>query len=295
MRTRLLFALAFVVLVSALIVVRDLGFLGGRERGGPLTFGAAGVGMAMKPGRVARFGLGVKLDGGPVRVQNVRPRVWSPEVDILGPTVSERSIGAARARRWPPPWAVTPLEDATLRGPAPAALMGLRAKRPGIYYALGLRVDYRRGQRRFRRSVGQLLCISVGKGQECDIGYHGPGDARVAQLGGPSRYPGATLTPTTASYGEAGEYRLQLTVANQTRSVIDVSDVALDRNGLGVVLDRSRPIDFHLSAHGYQVLRLRVRVPACRPFGITFDRLRAKLDGERRSIPLSLPLHFGCG
>jgi hypothetical protein len=277
LRARLLFALGFVLVVSALIVLRDKGLLGGREDGGPLRIATAHVGKSAKPGEAVRFDLDGTLQGRPVRVQNVRSRIVSPELVVLGPTIGGRQ-----------------LEDATLSGATQRAAMSLRAERPGLYYALGLIVDYRRGQRRFREREPQSLCIAVRTGARCNLGYRGPHDARVAQVGGPSRYRRARLTASAAHYDAPGEYALLLTLANQTRSAIDVSDLAFDRNGLGVAITSAEPADFELAPHGYRVVRLRARLPACRPFHTIFDRLRARLDGERRSIPLSLALDFGC-
>jgi hypothetical protein len=128
----------------------------------------------------------------------------------------------------------------------------------------------------------------------CDVDYKGPGDARVAQVGGPSRYRHARLTATRARYTQAGQYGLRVTISNQTGAAIDVSDLALDPNALDVELTLSEPHSFHLPPHGYRVVKLHVRFPACNAFTLTFSRLRAQLDGDKRSIPLSLPLEFGC-
>jgi hypothetical protein len=74
-----------------------------------------------------------------------------------------------------------------------------------------------------------------------------------------------------------------------------VSGLALDENGLDVEVTASEPASFHLPPHGYRVVKLHVLFPGCKTFAaVTFSRLRAQLDGEKRSIPLSLPLEFGC-
>jgi hypothetical protein len=295
MRYRVAFALAFVAVVGGLIALRDHGFLGGREAGGPFRIRTAAIALEMQRDAIAAFTLSGRLEGDAVRVQNVRPRLASPEVEVLGPNLYAGHLGAARPKRWPPRGAGAALEDARVDDARVGAIMGLRAQRAGLYYVLGLVVDYRRGQRRFRDREPQSLCISVHTKQRCDLDYGGPGDARVAQVGGPSRYPGSELSETEAAYTEAGEYRLRITIANQTRSAIDVSAIALDDNAFGVELTASAPDEFHLPPKGYRVVRLRARLPRCMPSSITFSRLRAKLDSERRSIPLSLPLRFGCG
>jgi hypothetical protein len=276
MRIRLLFALGFVVLVSALIVARDKGYLGGREVGGPLELKLRSGAQRVDRGQPARFRVTGALAGPPVRVQNVRPGVASPELGV-----DSRVEGR-------------PLEDATLASdPIPPVVFTLRAPRAGLYYAVGMVVDYRRGQRRFRDREAAALCISVHTRQRCDPDYDGPGDARVAQAGGPSRYRGARFTEHRASYSTPGDYTAHLTVVNRTRSTINVARVSLDRNAT-VSLTSVEPAGLRLAPHSAAGLRVRLHAGACaRP--ITFDRLRAHLDGERRSIPLSLPLEFRCG
>jgi hypothetical protein len=277
-RGRLLFALGFVVVVVALILLRDRGYLGGRQLGGPLQIGAGGVALVARPGEAAFAPLGGRLSGGSVQVQNVRPRVVSPELEVIGPRLEQGG----------------PLEGSSLESGAFAAKLGLRAQRAGFYYAIGLITDYRRGQRRFRDREDQSVCIAIRMKAHCDPGYEGPGDARVAQVGGPSRYRHARLQPDRARYEKPGPYGLRLTVANQTRSAIDVADLRLDDNALDVEVTTAEPTSFHLPPHGYRVVKIHLRFPACKAFALTFSRLRARLDGEKRSIPLSLPLEFGC-
>jgi hypothetical protein len=277
-RGRLLFALGFVVVVVALIVLRDHGYLGGRQLGGPLRVGAGGVALAARPGQVAFAPFGGRLRGGPVRVQNVRPRLLSPELEVVGPDLDTGG----------------PLEGARLGDAVVSGRMGLRAQRAGFYYAVGLIVDYRRGQRRYRDREAQTVCVAVRMRARCSPGYKGPGDARVAQVGGPSRYRHARLTADRARYERPGEYGLRVTIANQTKAAIDVSHLALDDNGLDVEITATEPAGFHLPPHGYRVVKLHTAFPACKASHVTFARLRAELDGELRSIPLSLPLDFGC-
>ena len=291
LRPRALLAVAFVAIVGGLILLRDEGYLGGRLKGGPLRIGGAHAAATAKPRQVIAFPLRGSLKGGPVRVQNVRSRIVSPELEVLGPNVSAEDFKGF-VRGWPPPFAATALEDATVRGEAPVALVGLRAQRTGLYYAHGLVVDYRRGQRRYRDRESQRLCIALSRRQRCDLGYRGPGAARVAQVGGPARYPGAKLSEDAATYRRPGDARLTITLSNQTRSVIDVSGIEFDPNPSGVAVVGTEPEEARLSPHGYQVVRLRLSVPP-RCDG-RFARLRADLDKDRRSIPLSLPLRFAC-
>jgi hypothetical protein len=277
-RARLLFAAGFVVVVVALIVLRDHGYVGGRQLGGPLHVGAGGIALPARPGQVAFAPFGGRLRGGPVRVQNVRPRLLSPELEVVGPNLDTG----------------VPLEGARVEGEEVTGRMGLRAQRAGLYYAVGLIVDYRRGQRRYRERDAQTVCIAVRMKASCNQDYHGPGDARVAQVGGPSRYRHARLTAHRAHYERPSVYGLRVTIANQTKAPIDVSHLALDDNGLGVEITATEPASFHLPPHGYRVVKLHASLPGCKPFHVTFSRLRAELDGELRSIPLSLSLDFGC-
>jgi hypothetical protein len=276
-KARLAFAAGFVVLVVALIVIRGHGYLGGRQLGGPLELEIADAGQRVGLGQSARFRILGSLSERAVRVQNVRPRAESPELELVT-TVAGR-----------------PLEDGRLEPSdhgIPPATVDLRARRAGLYYAVGLIVDYRRGQRRFRDREAATLCIAVHTQQKCDLAYKGPGDARVAQVGGPSRYRGAAFSTRRARYDKPGSYRVRVTVANQTRTAIDVAQLSLDANDAGVELTGSTPATFHLAPRGHRLVRLRLRFPACA--SARFERLRARLDGEKRSVPLSLPLEFGC-
>lgn len=266
MRTRAAFALAFVAAVSGLIALRDAGYLGGRHRGGPLR-------ITLVSDTPPTVRLAARLSGKPVRVQNVRVRVRSPGLSLRGPRLLDGR----------------PLEDAALRDRRTPLTLGLRARAPGTYYAFGLITDYRRGQRRYRDKEAQTLCLAVGRRRRCDPTYDGPGAARVAQVGGPSRYPGARVDARTATYSRRGTYDVAVTISNQTRSVIDVSRVALDPSphmtGVG---DGT----FRLTPHGSHIVRLTLTAKKCGY--ATFRRLRADLDGKRRSIPLSLSLRLAC-
>ncbi len=266
LRARALFALAFVAGVCGLIALRDAGYLGGRHRGGPLR-------VTVISDRPPVVRLAAHLKGDAVRIQNVRVRVRSPGLSLAGPRLPD-----GRA-----------LEDATLRAGRTPLTLGLRALRPGTYYALGLITDYRRGQRRFRDREMQTLCLAVGRRRRCDPTYRGPGAARVAQMGGPSRYPGARVGTRAATYATPGTYRVRLTVANVTRSVIHVKDVGLDRNP---TVASGGPAPFRLGPHGSHDVLLTLTMRACGR--VTFRRLRARLDGDRKSIPLSLALRFAC-
>jgi hypothetical protein len=225
-------------------------------------------------GETVRFRVKTSLSVPDVRVQNVRARIRSPELAVA------KSVAGH------------PLENSVLERPVDPFFIALRARRPGLYYAIGLILDYRRGERRFRDREAQVLCIAVQTRQRCDLDYQGPGDARVAQVGGPSRYPGAVFTEQEARYNDPGEHRVRLTISNRTGVAIDVARLSLDANGLGVALASAEPAAFDLGPHEHRLVKLTVRMPACG--NVRFGRLRAQLDGDKRSIPLSLPLRFGC-
>jgi hypothetical protein len=271
---RWLFAAGFVALVVGLIVLRDHGYLGGRELGGPLELTAPDAARAVDRGETVRFRVKTSLSVSEVRVQNVRARIRSPELAVA------KSVAGH------------PLENAVLERPVEPIFIALRARRPGLYYAIGLILDYRRGERRFRDREAQVLCIAVQTRQRCDLDYQGPGDARVAQVGGPSRYRGAVFAEQEARYGAPGEHRIRLTISNRTGVPIDVARLSLDANAPGVALALAQPAAFELGPHEHRLVRLTVRMPACGD--VRFGRLRAQLDGDKRSIPLSLPLRFGC-
>jgi hypothetical protein len=293
MKWRVAAAVAFVAVVGALIVLRDHGYLGGRESGGPFAIHTAGVTSTARLDEVRGFGIDGQLKGKPIDIQNVRVRIASPELKVLGPNLSLSRCGACPIPHWPP-LASRPLEGAHLDVASPRALIGLRAERPGLYYALGLITDYRRGQRRYRDREAQLLCISVHTQQQCNGAYAGPGAARVAQVGGPSRYPGARFSVTSATYKAPGDYAIRMTISNRTRSAIDVAKIALDANGLGATI-ASDPAAFHLAPHGFQTVRLQLTATKCTTGGVaTLSRLRADLDKAKRSIPLSLPIVMRC-
>lgn len=274
-RGRLLFAVGFAVAVSTVIVLRDQGYLLGRKQGGPLRMRFAGDASSGGPrNSIAGFGLFGNLSGDRVEVQNFAARVLSPGVELLGPRVALNACGVCDPRRWPPPGAGAVLEGERIGARRPEAIIGLRARRPGLYYLLGFYLDYRRGQRRFRDTSDQSLCIAVATSQKCNLSYGGPGSARVAQIGGPSSYPGAKLTKHAASYGP-GTHALRITLVNRTHSPIVVSGLPLG----------ARPARLRLRARGHRSVVLQMRCPAGR-----VRRLRARVDGRAREIPLSLPL-----
>jgi len=289
-RARYGLAAGFVVAVAALIAVRAAGYLGGRAQGGPLTVALTDVGARPAASQIFAAGFADALDGDPVRVQNVRAREVSPGLDVLGPNASAAGCGRCLPRRWPPPGAGAPLEAARLSAPGGRAVVGLRARRRGFYSASELVIDYRRGQRRFRRRTPGGACIAVRVRASCDPSPD-PGDARVAEIGGPSRYAGARFGPgrPQATFTGAGEHRLRMTLSNRTRSTISVSALGLDPTP-GVALLSSDPASLRLPPHGARSVRLRF-AGCAEP---TFDRLRADLDGERRTIALSVPLAFRC-
>lgn len=254
MRQRYAVAAGFVVVVAALILIRDEGYLGGRTDGGPLVFAIDADGS-----------FSYELDGDAVSVQDVRFRVISPGMRFRGPALED---GAE-------------LEGARLSVPVGEGRVRLRAREPGVYYLLGGTVDYRRGQRRFRARFGDA-CITVKVALECDS-YRGPADAAVAEIGGPSRYRGAEFEGRTAVFG-ATRIDVRLTIANRTRAPVEVSDLRPDFLEDFVFT----PSSFRLGSLGQRSVRVRLR--GCEPV----DDLRALLDGEDARIPLSVPLDLRC-
>ena len=192
MKVRYGLAAVFVAVVAALIAVRDAGYLGGRTPDGPLTLTVAGE-ATVRPGETATFLARMRLDGGPVQMQDIDPVFRSPGLTFRRPRIGERY-----AR-------VNPrVEGATLVGDEIVGF-GLRARRPGVYYVRGLTTDYRRGARRFRDEDDEVVCLAVGKRRACAPGFAVP-DVRLAEVGGPSG-------------------RRRVTLTNLTRSTFEVSDI----------------------------------------------------------------------
>lgn len=254
MRVRYGLAAAFVALIGALLAVRDAGFLGGRADGGPLRFGVAVDG-----------GLRYELEGGPVRVQNVRFAFVSPGATVIGPSLAGGTL----------------LEDARLSDDEGRGAVRLRARRRGVYYALGGTVDYRRGQRRFRTRLGDA-CLAVRLRVEC-AAPDDPGDAPVVELGGHARYPEARFDGATAIYeGRAGGARITLT--SRRRGGVAVGGI----EGTDGVEVRSSPPEFRIAPLASRSVFLRLR--GCG----RLEALSAELDGDRESVPLSVPLELRC-
>ncbi len=288
MRTRYLAAAGFVVMVSGLLGLRHAGYLGGRVAGGPVTVGLGGsaVSVTARPSQRRPVELPFALRGGAVRMQKVEPDFVSPGLDVLGPRVPHVSRLSGH------------LVTSRLR----TVELGLRARRPGVYYAEGLTADYRRGQRRFRSHDDQQLCLSVGRRARC-AGYSVPSGAAVAEAGGPSNYgvrlrgagPGRGLeAPLPAG---AGRRVIRLTLTNLTRRTVTVSDPevpALVGSGLTVKPDGAAPRRLRLSPRAGRSVQLALRIAGCETPGdvLTVHRITAAVGGNRVEVPLSVALAF---
>ena len=256
MRTRYGLAAAFVVVVAALIAVRDAGFLGGRADGGPLE-------LSLRSDGSLRY----ELEGGAVDVQDVRFRFVSAGATVIGPTIAGGDL----------------LEDARVEGGSGRGAVRLRARRRGVYYALGGTVDYRRGQRRYRTAMGSA-CIAVRLKAEC-AGYGGAGDAEVAEMGGPSRYEGARFDGDTAVFeADTAAVRITLT-SRRRRGAVEVA--RMDAAG-DVRVRMSSPAVFRLPPLGTRSVFLRLA--GCG----RLEALEAELDGDAAAIPLSVPVELRC-
>lgn len=254
MRARYGVAAAFVVVVAALIAVRDAGYLGGRAEGGPLEVQLAAGGE-----------LEYTLDGDAVQVQDVGFSFVSPGATVIGPTLAGGQG----------------LEDARLTEPTGRGAVRLRARRRGVYYALSGTVDYRRGQRRFQAEMGDA-CTAVRLEATC-AGYDGPGEAQVAEIGGPSKYRGATFAGDTAVF--EGRAAVRLTLANRRREAVEVARFG----GAGEVrVETSSPGAFRIKAFGARSVFLRLS--GCG----RLEALTAELDGDEERVPLSLPIEVAC-
>ncbi len=289
MRARYLAAAGFVVAVSALLAIRHAGYLGGRVVGGPLEVGLGGsaVSVTARPSQVRFVMLPFALRGSGVRMQEVEPDFVSPGLDVVGPRIPHQSRLSGRP--------VT----SRLR----AVNLGLRARRPGVYYAEGLTADYRRGQRRFRYHDDQQLCLSVGRRARC-AAYAVPSGAAVAEAGGPSNY-GVRLSAADPPRGglEAripavpGRRSIRLTLTNLTHRTVTVSDPeipAIGGSGLTVKPDGAAPHRFSLAPQAGRSVRLSMRIAGCETGGVslTVSRITAGVGGERVDVPLSVALAF---
>lgn len=240
MKVRYGLAAAFVGVVAALIAIRDLGYLGGRTDGGPLTIAHAD------------FGVTTELEGEPVEIQYARPRFISPGVRYRAARLVDEGCDPCRYDRGAPLF-VGP----GYRGEG-RPVFGLRAEERGFYYALGFRVDYRRGLRRYRIDVEGTTCLVVGTKAPCPDPVD-PGEAPLAEIGGPSDYRPA-----------AGA--VELTLTNLTERGIEVTELA-----------GARPSVFRLRSGAGR--RVRVR---CGDEPIS--ELHARVEGDEVVAPLTVPV-----
>lgn len=235
MRARYGVAAVFVAVVVALIAVRDLGYLGGRTDGGPLA-------VAYED-----FAVSLEVDGGPVEIQYARPRFISPETRYRAPRMREGSRYSRKAEL---------LVGAGFDGGE--AIFRIDAEEPGFYYAVGFRIDYKRGLRRWRIDVDGTSCVVVGPQADCPPPVD-PGEAPLAEIGGPSDH-GA----------EDGD--VDITLTNLTERGIEVTG-----------LEGARPDAFRLRSRAGR----RVRVE-CGEEPIT--ELAARVEGEDVAVPLTVPV-----
>lgn len=307
MRIRYGLAALFVGVVGGLILVRDAGYLGGRTDGGPLRLGLRGNGASAsaRPGQGAGIGGGIVLSGGEgVRVASAQPDFLSPGVRFRGPRVD----AGGRCGSCPFPGRGRRVIGRTVTAADRVAVFGLQARRPGVYFALGLTVDYRRGSRRFRYRDDQTLCLSVGPRKRCTLDYALPDGAEVAEAGGPSAF-GAPIResddparPLRVVYPAVSAQRSPaFTLTNLTGRGVSVRDVAIARVQAGRFSVRpgaAEPAEIELEAHGSRRVRLSVTVTGCLPEGEAVGPgVSATVGGERTELPMSVGFEFrgrGC-
>lgn len=306
MRTRYALAALFVAVVGGLILVRDAGYLGGRTEGGPLklglldqgAFGRAAAGETLG----AAGGIVMEADA-EVRVASVEPVFLSPGLKFRAPRVGgNENCASCYPRR------ARPVVGSTLATRVGRVVFGLRARRPGVYFALGLEVDYRQGSRRFRYRDDQTLCLSVGRRNQCPFNYALPDDVEVAEAGGPSRF-GAPLREgdgtdrgLRAVYPlVAGTRRPAFTLTNLTGETVAVRDVAITRvqgASFSVVPGAADPPAFRLAPRGSRRVRLDVAIKGCLDRGDAVGpRVSAEIDGRKTELPMSVGFEFrgrGC-
>ena len=235
MKARYGLAVVFVAIVAALIAIRDFGYLGGRMEGGPLevTYGD--------------FAVTTELDGDPVEIQYARPLFISPEVRYRAPRVAESRRYQRQARL---------LVGTGFEGGA--ARIALEAEAPGFYYAIDFRVDYKRGLRRWRRDVEGTSCLAVKTKEPCPEPVD-PGNAPLAEIGGPSDY-------------RSKDGDVDITLTNLTERGAEVSS-----------LEGARPDAFRLRSGAGRSVRVE-----CGEEPIM--ELRARVEGEEVTVPLTVPV-----
>lgn len=148
---------------------------------GPLEAGAAAFtgSTALIPGRPVSVGLFVvrpEEDAGdaPIVLERVRLESASPEVQLVGAVVAgtERPLGAFTAeRRWPPSvrlagatarvagYEVRP--GASMRRTGALVVLGLQADVLGQFEVRNVRMEYRRGERRFSERMPMRFALQV--------------------------------------------------------------------------------------------------------------------------------------
>ena len=234
-RVRYGLAALFVGVVAVLIAVRDLGYLGGRTEGGPLT------------AQYADFRVTTDVDGGPVEIQYARPRFISPGTRYRAPRLSD----GGRYQRTEKLLVGKGFEGGD-------TVFALEAEEPGFYYAVGFRLDYKRGLRRWRIDVDGTSCVVVGTKESCPEPVD-PGDAPLAEIGGPSDY-------------EAKDGGVDITLTNLTERGVEVSG-----------LSGTRPDAFRLRSGAGRHVRVECGDEA-------IDSLRARVEGDEVDVPLTVPI-----
>jgi len=296
MRTRYGLAAAFAAAIGLVLFLRNEGYLHGRVEGGPLTLTVRDAAVAAAPLETVGVGIDVGLDGDGVEVERIRPGFASPGLQVFGPRrTQEPCAQPCTIARWPPAGS-TPLRGSVVDEVASAALLGLRATRPGVYHLHDLTTFYRRGIKAFRRHTAIGYCVVVGRRPPqtgaCTPGYRPPrGDADVVEAGGPSRY-GVPVTGGEARYvARPGRRTLAITLTNLTDGRRRISGLQADVDGV-IGVRQARPARLTLPPHAARRVRLEVTVSDCVRDPATVDVLRGTVGDAREDVPLSVPLAF---
>jgi hypothetical protein len=190
-------------LAGGVLVARSQGYLGGRDRSGPIPNGGGiGVGYSVKPGQVVVWDEFSTRGASGVKIESLEVVDKSPGLETVGTHVilpgQENSMGGIG---WPPEERSVEARGTSLRGPpgphqnGERLAIGLRVPAAGVYVARGLRVRYRQGRRRYESVIDYALRVCAGPERGCGLSAYKPStDRGIVFAGGFVTVPASATT-----------------------------------------------------------------------------------------------------
>ena len=290
------------LLVAALYLATEHGYLAAYAEGGPLQFGMGGTAGHLRPGGTPGFQDRARVEGAPVTFESSRARLRSPGLEHLGPlTVPRAESGQCFGctAKWPPDGARKPGRLADDQ----AVAWTVRAQEPGFYYLADIRTRYRQGRRRFEARDLTSLCLQVARRRTADVPCGDPDRVAtfegLADIGGPSDYGDGVFRDERVEfrYRPGGELALTLTISNRAGENRRLTTLGLpDVAGFFEAVPMG-PVTIPAGEHRSVPVRARY-VGDCERFApgasYEFDRLEAGEDDVELSIPIAVTRPRSC-